>query len=88
VQLKAVAQVNNTGSSGANTACVGVAGPSEDVGELTDNADALIDDAHIGSISLGNEEAVEALVAIDSDVYCDYYNIFGVLVFLPSLQLF
>jgi hypothetical protein len=93
---------DNTSSSGDNVDCSGAAGASEkiedptdeldteDVGELTDeiDADAFVENAGVGSISSGNEEAVEALVAVDSDVYRDYYDIFGVLASLRFMRIF
>jgi hypothetical protein len=92
---------DNTGSSGDNVDCSGAAGASEDVeqptdkletedvGELTDeiDADACVNNAGVGSISSGNEEAVEALVALDSAVYRDYFDIFDVLASLRFMRI-
>jgi hypothetical protein len=65
-----------------NSAPLGAAGPLEIVGELRDEGDftaAFTDDVGINGISPDNKEVTEpteAPVAIDPDIYCDYYDIF------------
>jgi hypothetical protein len=66
-----------------DSATLGAAGPLEIVGELRDEVNftaAFTDDAGVNGIRPGDEEAIEPIaapVAIDPDIYRDYYDIFG-----------
>jgi hypothetical protein len=82
VPLKAVDQVIIPDGD-IDCAALGAAEASEDVGELRYKMDmaAFTDDTSVNG-------AFEAPVAIDSDMYRDYYNMFGMLLVLHLMGIF
>jgi hypothetical protein len=57
---------------------LGSAGGLEEIGELRDiDTTAFTDDAGIEGLMPGGEDALEVPVAVESRIYCDYYDTFG-----------